>query len=224
LKAAFWHERWEANQLGFHQDEVNPQLVRYWPQLSLSTKAAVFVPLCGKSLDLHWLREAGHPVHGVELSPIACRDFFAEAGLEPTITAHRSLERMEAGDFTIDRGDFFDLQASDLARVGAVYDRGSLVALPEDMRQRYANHLIAILPERVSILLLTVQYDSARMKGPPHSVTPSELTAHFGEDFEIERLWTSGPTNPPPRFRERGLEALSESVWRIERRRRPELR
>ena len=62
MKAAFWHERWEANQLGFHQDEVNPQLVRYWPQLSLGTEAAVFVPLCGNCVrSFTLLAIAMHP-------------------------------------------------------------------------------------------------------------------------------------------------------------------
>src|SRR5689334_25114233 len=79
----FWRERWKQGQHGFHRSDVNPALVEHWPRLGLDARAAVFVPLCGKSLDLWWLRDRGHAVTGVELSAIAVRDFFAEANVEP---------------------------------------------------------------------------------------------------------------------------------------------
>ncbi len=93
MDAEFWKQRWENNQTGFHLDEVNPFLPRFWSQLHLPEKGKVFVPLCGKSLDLLWLREQGHDVCGVELSPLAVQQFFAEQGLQP--------KRHQDGEFEI---------------------------------------------------------------------------------------------------------------------------
>ena len=185
MHAGFWHERWEANQLGFHQETVNDRLREHWPTLGVARQATVFVPLCGKSLDMRWLRELGHPVVGVEVSPIAIRDFFAEAGIEPTTVTTGPFERSSGGGYELFCGDFFDLDAEALAGVAGVYDRASLIALPPETRARYAAHLAAILPEAVQILLITLEYDQARMSGPPHSVPDDEVRRLFGADFAI---------------------------------------
>jgi thiopurine S-methyltransferase len=218
MKAAFWHERWQSNQLGFHQAEVNPHLASHWPTLGVDPAAAVFVPLCGKSLDMVWLHDRGHPVIGVELSPIACRDFFAEQALTAQPTAHGELERWSAPGYTIHCGDFFALSSADLDGVAGVFDRGSLVALPPEMRRRYADHMARILPPGAQVLLVTVDYDQSEMNGPPHSVPAREIEALYAERFEIERLAAHGPSEPPPHFQERGLRSMCEVIWRLARR------
>jgi thiopurine S-methyltransferase len=218
MQADFWHERWASNQLGFHQAEVNALLRTHWPELDVDPAAPVFVPLCGKSLDMVWLHELGHPVIGVELSPIACRDFFAEQGLTPQRQPDGALETWSAPGYTLHCGDFFALSAGDLAGVAGVFDRGSLVALPPEMRRRYAEHMAAILPGGARVLLLAVDYDQSEMNGPPHSVPADEVEALFGRAFAIERLAEHGPSDPPPHFRDRGLRSMSEVIWRLERR------
>ena len=74
----FWLERWQNNQTGFHQDEINSYLTRYWSGLGLTQGSRVLVPLCGKSLDMLWLAEQGHSVVGIELSRLAIEAFFHE--------------------------------------------------------------------------------------------------------------------------------------------------
>lgn len=218
MKAEFWKERWEQDQLGWHQSEANAQLVREWPELGIDEGAPVFVPLCGKSLDMRWLRERGHPVVGCELSPIACRDFFAEAALSVEPAGDGRFERYEAGGYRLLCGDFFDLEAADLEGVAGVFDRGSLIALPPEMRARYAAHMADILPATVRILLLTVEYDQSVVNGPPHSVPGDELERLFGADFALTLQYRSDPAKPQqPRFVEAGLETWREAIWVIER-------
>lgn len=221
MQADFWLERWNLNQLGFHQTEVNPFLQTHWSALGLDRSATVFVPLCGKSLDMTWLSEQGHPVIGIELSSVACHDFFAEAGANPTRSIGGRFETWSTADITIHCGDFFELAAEDLIGVAGVFDRGSLVALPPEMRRRYARQMAELLPSGAQVLLLTVDYDQSEMNGPPHSLPAEEIEALFGADFEIEAIERIGPSDPPPRFRERGLRSISERVWRLERRTRP---
>jgi thiopurine S-methyltransferase len=217
LKSEFWHDRWKKGQTGFHNAEVNARLIEYWSELGTPQNAPVFVPLCGKSLDLNWLKERGHPVVGVELSPIAVDDFFTDSEISPTRSPSGPLELYSADHFEIYRGDFFDLGPAEVASTRACYDRGSIVALPPELRVRYAEHLTKILPREMTILLLIVEYDQSKMSGPPHSVPPEEIERLFSPAFEIKTLSSSDWVEASPRFQARGLETLREHVLRLRR-------
>ena len=75
MEHRFWHKKWETNELGFHQDDFNPVLVRHWAGLDIPGGSKVFVPMCGKSKDMLWLAGQGYDVIGVELSEIARAHF-----------------------------------------------------------------------------------------------------------------------------------------------------
>lgn len=215
MKKDFWLERWERAEIGFHQDEVNPYLVRYWPTLGSKTGKKVFVPLCGKSHDMIWLHRTGHPVVGVELSPIAVEAFFAENGYTPSTSAIRNFQQCEADDIRIMCGDFFDLTADDIRGVDAVFDRASLVALPPEMRQRYANHLMDILNPGTCILLITFEYDQSSMSGPPFAVTPDEVHALYGQRAKVDLLERIDVLEDNHRFKARGLNHLHENIFKL---------
>ena len=51
----FWHERWARGEIGFHQHDFNTHMLAFTDRLGVSPGEHVFVPLCGKSLDLLWL-------------------------------------------------------------------------------------------------------------------------------------------------------------------------
>ncbi len=59
MEPGFWHEKWQQQQIGFHQQDVNPFLVTYWHQLALPADAKVFVPLCGKYFGYVFFSRAG---------------------------------------------------------------------------------------------------------------------------------------------------------------------
>jgi thiopurine S-methyltransferase len=213
MRKDFWLERWERKEIGFHQDEVNPYLIQYWQQLHLARDSLVFVPLCGKSRDMRWLREQGHQVLGVELSALAVQAFFRENGYNPQQVSNGKFDRCEANGIRILCGDFFDLGKENLANVGAVYDRASLIALPPEMRERYARHLVNILPPATQVLLVTVDYPQAEMQGPPFSVTSSEVAALYRERAEVRLLAQLDVLANNPRFKERGLSRLQENIF-----------
>jgi thiopurine S-methyltransferase len=211
----FWHERYQRRETGWHQQEINAHLQEFWQQLRLPTAGQVFVPLCGKSLDLLWLRAQRHAVLGVEISPIAVREFFAENGLSPTVTRHGHFERCEADGLTVLCGDFFALDAATLQEVAGVYDRASLIALPPPMRARYAHHLAHILPGQAAILLVTMEYQQAEMTGPPFAVHEDEVRQLYEPRYHVARLFEKDIYAENPRLRERGLSALREKVYRL---------
>lgn len=211
-RKAYWLERWERNETGFHQTGTNPYLLEFWHTLQLNRDSTVFVPLCGKSHDMLWLRQQGHAVRGVELSATAAQAFFSENGLTTQNHAHSRFMHWEASDIAILCGDFFDLSAQDMRNVSAVYDRAALVALPPDLRKRYVNHLLQIVPANAQILLITLDYPQHEMTGPPFAVPLHEVTALFQAHAGITLLSQHNVLAQNPRFQERGLSRLEESV------------
>ena len=213
MEREFWHTRWEEGRIGFHQDEINPYLQRYWPAMGVPAGTTVFVPLCGKSKDMIWLRDQGHSVIGVEIIPRAVEDFFDENGLSATCRTHDAFTVWQDQDFKIFQGDFFDITANDVAGIGVVYDRASLIALPPPLRRRYAEHLRTILPSRLKVLLVTMDYPQHEMDGPPFAVAEQEVTALYQDHFAIEQLCREDILAANPRFQQQGLSSLMEKVY-----------
>ncbi len=187
MKHAFWHERWSENRIGFHQSDFNRWLTKYWPTLELSGEEAVFVPLCGKSRDMLWLREQGHRVTGVELSDLACRDFFTEQGVDIDAIEEGAFHRRERDGITLLTGDVFKTTRPLLDTPRAIYDRAALIALPPEMRVDYAAQIATLTELGDQILLIALEYDNPRNE-PPFSVKGDEVRRLFSESFEIIEL------------------------------------
>lgn len=185
MEPDFWHKRWQNNQIGFHEDAPNTLLTRHFTALDVPAGAAVFVPLCGKTNDMPWLRAQNYRVIGAELSRLAVEQFFAERGLTPTISPAGKLKRFESEGVAIFLGDLFDLDRNTLGPVDAIYDRAALVALPEPMRERYTAHLLA-LTDGAPQLLVTFDYDQSLASPPPHSVSDAEVHKHYDARYRLE--------------------------------------
>jgi thiopurine S-methyltransferase len=214
----FWHERWRIGQIGFHQAEVDRSLVKWWPTLGVAEDARVYVPLCGKSLDLAWLAARGHRVIGSELSPIAIQDFFASCGLVATRTADRGFVRHAVGPFEIIEGDALALTPGMLGPVAAVYDRAALIALPTEMRRAYVASLASLLPPGGRMLLIALEYPQAERNGPPFAVAAEEIRRLYESDFELEALERRDVLAENPRFVDQGVTALVEATYALTRR------
>ena len=213
MKREFWLERWERQELGFHQGDINPYLSRYWGSLCPADNAQVFVPMCGKSRDMIWLRKQGCNVLGVELSGIAVHDFFIENELLPQRISSHHFEILEANSIRLFCGDYFVLSKNDLEKVTAVFDRGSMVALPVDMRERYAKHMVSILAPKAKILLVAFDYPQSEMNGPPFAVSPDEVEALYGRYADISLLGTYDVLEQYTPFKESGLSQLHENIY-----------
>ena len=197
MDAKFWHDRWARNEIGFHEGTPNASLVRHFDRLGLAPGARVFVPLCGKSHDLSWLASRDMKVVGAELSRAAVDQFFDEAGIAPTSEKAGRLSRVTAGPISIFAGDIFDLDAETLGTVDAVYDRAALIALPPDMRPRYAAHLAANT-NAAPQLLVTLEFAEGDTAGPPFSVTAADVHRYYADRFHTRELERTTP-NPARR-------------------------
>lgn len=162
MDTAFWHRRWQKQEIGFHRPEVNPLLTNYFPTLKLTPPARIFVPLCGKTVDIHWLLDQGYSVCGAELSELAIQQLFEALNIQPQIESIAGFKHYSAQHIDIFVGDIFQLSAEILGQIDAVYDRAALVALPERMRADYAKQVIA-LTQSAPQLLIHYEYDQALM-------------------------------------------------------------
>ncbi|MBD9435508.1 thiopurine S-methyltransferase [Pseudoxanthomonas sp. PXM03] len=217
MDADFWLQRWQEGQIGFHRSDVMPLLEKHWPSLQVRADARVLVPLCGKSLDMHWLAAQGYRVLGVELSPLAVAQFFQEAGVEPVRTVSQYGDHFTAGPIEIILGDAFGLEPALLADVEAVYDRAALIALPPALRRRYLDTLYASLPSGCRGLLITLEYPQQQKDGPPFSVGQAEVEALFASPWQHVLLERRDILDQEPRFQAEGLTALTTAVYRLRR-------
>lgn len=217
MEPDFWLSRWQDSWTPFHSTDINPTLARFWPSLELNATCTVLVPLCGKSIDMWHLSSLGHRVIGVELSPLAVAQFFTEAGVEPEIDAVGPYARYRSGGVTILQGDFMALTAKEAPDVGAWWDRGSLVALPPELRDPYAATLIRVINPGSRGLLASIDYDPAEMEGPPFAITDQEVQRLFGIHIAASRLM-SETTDAPPTLAERGLKRCTSEAWRLDAR------
>lgn len=213
----YWLRRWQENRTGWHKGTVMPFLEQHWPALGVPHGTRVLVPLCGKSLDMAWLAGQGLRVLGIELSPLAVTQFFAEHKLAPHIHPGTDGVHYTVGNIEIIQGDLFQVGASVLSSCTAVYDRAALIALPPAMRPHYTETVYGGLPAGSRGILITLEYPQAQMDGPPFSVDEAEVRHLLGSHWQIETLQRLDILDSQPRFQEDGVKALHTTVYRLKR-------
>lgn len=212
MNKEFWNEKWSRSEISFHEKEPNPLLVTYLDRVPLAHGARIFVPLCGKTLDIHWLLSKEFQIVGIELNESAIRQLFLELGVEPNIIEVDGLKKYSAKSIEIYVGDIFNLKREILDLVDAVYDRAAFVALPIEMRNGYALH-VADITDAAPQLLICYEYDQKTMTGPPFSISDSEVERQYHRLYEIEllgRIAVDGGL--------KGIYEARENVWLLRRR------
>ena len=214
MQEAFWQRRWARSEIAFHQLTVNPYLQRYLPKYQ-PDPAQIFVPLCGKSLDLLWLIQQGHSVLGVELSEQAVKTFFHEQELKAHVVQKGAFTQYVGlnGQLELLCGDFFQLTPQDTHRCQFLYDRAALIALPESMRFDYAKQINRLMPEGSQGLLIGLEYPQTQMDGPPFSVSEPEIRDLFGTSWDVFLSERQDAQDAYPRFQAQGLSFLYEPVY-----------
>ena len=212
MNPEFWHHRWQSNDIAFHGSDANPLLVQHFPALLVHRGGRVFVPLCGKTRDIHWLRDKGYRVVAAELSELAIRELFRELEIEPQISESGQSTHYSAPGIDVFVGDIFALTHETIGPVDAIYDRAALVALPDGVRGRYAEHLVSIT-KNAPQLVIGYEYDQSVMEGPPFSVGADEVRNHYAANYVISFLGNQEVAGGL-----KGMCPASESVWLLKQR------
>lgn len=217
MDPAFWRERWQNQEIGFHQPDFHELLQKHWPGLEIPADSPVFVPLCGKSLDMVWLAQQGHRVIGAELSELAIDSFFFERGLTPAMRTFGNFTVKSAGPYELWCGDIFEMPREAVGDVAGVYDRAALIALPPALQGRYAAKLKEIVPTPAPILLVTLDYDQSQMSGPPFATPRRQVHDLFAGAYTCTELASRQVLEGHPHFKQRGLTALEECAFLLRR-------
>ena len=182
METSFWLQKWQQNEIAFHEHVANPALVKHVNKLALKKDSRVFLPLCGKTLDIAWLLSKDYRIVGAELSQTAIKQLFIGLSVKPNISKIGELNHYSAKNIDIFVGDVFNLSQKILGDVDAVYDRAALIALPPETRHRYTQHLMKIT-NKAPQLLLSVEYNQKLMAGPPFSVSNDEVIRHYAKSY-----------------------------------------
>jgi thiopurine S-methyltransferase len=219
MNPEFWQTRWQEKRIGFNQSQVNPLLMKCFSHLNVPAGGRVFVPLCGKSIDMAWLTAQGYNVVGIELVETAVQEFFAEQNIVPTVYQHadnpiiKSYQGQLAGrTITLWVADIFALTAEDIGFVDAIYDKAALIALPADMRMKYSERVRQLSDTAdkkfAPQLLITLNYDQSKKNGPPFSISSEQIQQYYGEHYQINEL-----INEPATIGSAPELTVTEHVW-----------
>jgi len=200
MESKFWIDVWKDKKIGFHKDLTNELLINFLPRLEIKPSSFIFVPLCGKSLDLIYLAQLGHKVIGIELSEIGVKEFFSENGIAFEVKEIGKLLKYTSDKIDIYLGDIFDLTCEILGPIDVVYDRASMIALPADIRKKYNKKIDDLTDPKTKLLLITLEYDQQKVAGPPFSV-PRESINIPG----IELIDEHRPEIISPKFSDTGV-------------------
>jgi thiopurine S-methyltransferase len=212
---AFWQERWDRGEIGFHEGAPNDLLVAHIGALERdrAERLRVLVPLAGKAEDSWWLADRGHEVVGVEFVMEALEAFYSSRGIDLRQHEHAlgSLRAFTAGGVTMLCDDFFAVTPAAVGTFDAIYDRAALVALEPSTRARYVELCRALCKPDARVLLIAFTYDQTKAPGPPWSL----------DRATVEALW--GPVTPlqtrasPPsgRLAAAGVESLAETAYLV---------
>lgn len=235
-----WADRWKNQRTAFHLHDVNQVLKNHVDKLipqgndedeeekskSSCLNRRVFVPLCGKTLDMTFLTKLADEVVGVEGIRLALEQFSEEnpdlkVKFEGTVNGY---DRFEGEKITLLRGNYFDLDdAKAGGKFGAIYDRGSLVAIEPNLRSDYVDTLGKLIAPGGKILLVVLERvgeEDAMKMGPPFSfpdLTVRELFEgrEWFESMAIVEESDQLERNPEDRKRYEGLDKLLERAYII---------
>lgn len=217
MKKEFWIEKWQNKQIGFHKDFTHPLLIQYLQLLKLSKGDTVFVPLCGKSIDMLWLNDQGYQVIGVELSELAIEEFIDENKLKATQDREGGFKIYHFENITIYQGDFFAMNKEIMSSVNAVYDRAALIALPDDLVKKYSTKMLEIIPKSAKQLLITLEMNrKTGSLGPPFSTSSEKVKRLYGASKSIQLVQEVDIIEREEHFQKQGCEFVYERVYLIE--------
>jgi thiopurine S-methyltransferase len=215
MEKDFWQSKWESGDISFNRSEPNAFLEKYLSKLAPYPR--IYLPLCGKSIDLVRLRTAQHTVFGTEIVPLAVTQFFAERGTPASLRTTEHFRVHSSADYTILEGNAFSLKPADLGgQVDAIYDRASLVALDPSTRQTFVESLMRVLRKEGVMLLVVFDYDQKKLSGPPWAVSDETVRALFAPHAEVTLLETREEP-VASRFQEAGVTSVFERAYWIQK-------
>ena len=144
--------------------------------------------MCGNSIDMLFFLSKGVKVVGVELSEKAVLLFFDQNNTK--------YEVIHGDDYKLYKGDNIEIYVADIFNLSKIanlptfdiwYDRGAYIALPNNLRDKYAKMMLQVCSDKTQIFLLVMEHDK-KSQAPPYSVTQAELIKNFSPYIEFKLI------------------------------------
>jgi thiopurine S-methyltransferase len=167
-----------------------------------SEPKTIFVPLCGKTIDMAYL--ATHPGVKEVVGVDGIREALVEFAQEhddldiQQVDSIPAFEKYQGKNISLLKGNFFDLLKDEVVQgmltgqFDGILDRASMVAIDPSLRESYVNILGKLLKPGGCILLITfdrrVGTPEGRNAGPPFSVDDEEVQRLYGNLDWVESI------------------------------------
>jgi thiopurine S-methyltransferase len=197
---------------------------------SNNNNTRVFVPLCGKTVDMAYLATTSYTteVVGVEGIRLALEEFATEhpsLKIKSDTTIIDGFERFVGDKIILLKGDYFDLDPIKTGGTfGLIYDRASFVAIDPSLRLAYVEVQGKLLAKGGKILLIALERKGSEYgmkQGPPFSLTESTVrnlyeSQDWVQSIELLEQTDQLVTNPEDKERYPDLDQLLETVYCIQ--------
>ncbi|XP_064607475.1 probable thiopurine S-methyltransferase [Liolophura sinensis] len=187
-----WRKMWKESDMPCHYRNHVHKLLQsnFCGQVEGRRDLYIFVPLCGKTLDMRWLAEQGNHVVGVDMVETPVRTFFETEKLDFVVENSDTgpLYKTADGRIKVHVCDLFRLSKETLGVFDVIWDRAAFVALNRTDRQRYVSLLKSLMAEGCRYLLSAVDMKKAGgepHKGPPQVTRAEDIQALFGNEYTV---------------------------------------
>ena len=182
----YWQSRWTNGDSNWHFQNPNEFLVRHLETLKADREhVRIFLPLCGKTVDLVWLYNQGHTVVGLEGVPFVAEQVFQDAKLDYEKFYVSEIEgfvfKTPDERLTVYSCDFFKMRPHLIGQFEAIFDRGAFEAINEEDREAYSDLIFKVLAPKFRIILTGYEYDPGVYQGTPRNVKREEVYKLFGQ-------------------------------------------
>jgi thiopurine S-methyltransferase len=198
----YWLDRWDCNDIdGFCQESPNESLVKHFSKFKLNANSTCMIPMCGNSIDIMFFVANKVNVVGIELSEKAAILFFKSHQLQYSVIQGDKYKCYQGDNVSIYVADVFDLPSliKDMPLFDIWYDRGAYIALPDNLRYKYAKMMVEVCSDNIQILLLAMTHDR-ETQTPPFSISQDEINANFMPHIKF-KLIDSQLRKPIPNYR-----------------------
>lgn len=213
VESEFWKEAWDVNNIGFHQEKLNPIMVEKFKDIDLEGKN-VLIPLAGKTRDINFFTQRKANVIAVEVVEKAIHDYFNESSIDYNKETHKTYSLYSSPFLKFYHTDFFDADNLIDAEIHYVYDRASNVALPPELRKKYYAVIDKLTTTKTNFLIITYEHNGDSDFGPPFMVPAKEIVENYKiMKIDLKKKELSRNAEIEGRFKEANITEIIRTTW-----------
>ncbi|KAL7635686.1 UNVERIFIED_CONTAM: hypothetical protein RMT77_013503 [Armadillidium vulgare] len=194
-------------------EDVSPFLIEYSSKLKLSPPKRVFVPLCGKALELKWFYDQGFEVVGVEYIEKPVKKFFTEQNLDFKVNQQPFGKVYETIDqrLKIYVADIFKIDKDELGKFDILWVSGVFSSIKIADREKLTNLFKDVCNPEFTFFLCVIEFEvpsGKRLDTFPRSIKKEQIYELYGDWCKIELVEETEVGEKFPMFKQGGIDSV----------------